>query len=191
MSVFTRRASQQAEYRLYAKGSDAVSTLSNNVQMLTEDDFIDTSNCTYQCIYESKRDPPIQEHVKAGLLFCQDGYKIETSQIDRLDTKGRHMFLIPCEAGLDYHQYNPDTMQWRSSYTNITPSHYVHLRWDVDQLFTTALGKAIQLKVVDQRPPDAAHQTLAMKRGRDAAPQYALADMYTLLHQMKLTSNKV
>lgn len=191
MSVFGRRAQAQPEYLLYARVSDTTreTMLGAKVKPLTEDDLIDTSNCTYQSIYM----PAVQEHFKAGLLLCQKGCAVEYSKIDRTDDTGRTMFLIPCEAGLEHitSTSGPD-MRWRWS-NKVTPAVYTYLRWNTDELFNTALGKSIQLKVVDAREPDLEHQKPDMKRARESTLSNGgtLTDMKTLLNEIQLTSNTV
>jgi hypothetical protein len=189
MSVFGRRPRAEPEYRLYAKVSTAKNTVLQTIVPLTDDDFIEESNCTYQSIWNDK----IHPHFKAGLLLCQRGFKVEYGDMLRNDNTGRDMLLIPCEAGLCHYAQNSD-MKWTVRNQNVTPANYVYLSWGQDQLFTTTAGTAIQLKVVDAHPPDAAHSTIAMKRRTSEVPSHPhaqLADMRTLLHQMSLHSTKM
>jgi hypothetical protein len=86
MLVLGRRTLPQTEYRLFAKVSDVSSTLGKSVEVLTEADLIDTSNCTYQSIWIS----PVQEHFKTVLLFCfnlECGAENRTTLCTRLSTR--------------------------------------------------------------------------------------------------------
>jgi hypothetical protein len=99
------------------------------------------------------------------------------------------MCLILCETGITH--FEGRGMKWVEYKENMTPGNYTHLIWNIEHLFTTADGKSIQLKVVDEHP-DAAQQTSAFKKRHSAGEAHEqLAQMKTLLHQMKLSSNKL
>ena len=145
-SVFKRNVPAKTEYSLYAKVSD-ISEYSENVQPLTEAQFIEHSDCMYQRIWKKT----VQPHFKAGLLLYRDGDKIERGDMNREDNIGyRAMFLILCEAGVRH--YEGDGPRWVEREEDMTPGNYIYLRWNVDHLFVTADDKLIQLKVVDERP---------------------------------------
>ena len=182
-SVFGRQARPQVEYRLYAKVSDTPPTF-ESVQPLTDTDFIEESDCTYQSIWS----PRIQPHFKAGLLLCQKGFNIERGWMNRNhNILNRAMFLILCESGITH--FEDRNMEWVEYQDDMTPANYIYLTWNKDHHFTTAAGKSIQLKVVDAHPEETLPR-LALKRPADTSDKNLL-EMKTLLHQMKLTSNKV
>ena len=165
------------------KVSDTPSPFNESVQPLTDSDLIDKSDCMYQSIWKDTVHP----HFKARLLFCRNGVNIERGHWDSQDNiTNRTIFLIPCEAGLTH--FEKRNMEWYKNDDNIIPGNYMYLRWNIDHLFTTADGKSIQLKVVDEYP-DAAQQTSAFKR-RAGAGDEQLAQMHALLHQMTLSDNK-
>ena len=153
---------------------------------------IDLSDCIYQSIHM----PQIQPHFKAGLLLCHSGFNIERGSFDRSDhIENRIMFLILCEAGLKHYEEREN--KWYLCDIDNTPGRYVYLRWNFDNLFTTANGKSIQLKVVDARPD--AGQKRVYKRSisdvgaapakRDGGAATEVIELDALLHEMKLASN--
>jgi hypothetical protein len=181
-SVFTNRAPIRAEYSLYVNVSDTPSPFNESVQPLTERHLIDQSDCIYQRIW----DDAVHPHFKAGLLFCHDGVNIERGQGQRHDNiRNRTMFLILCETGIRH--FEGRNKKWVEYIEDMTPGNYIYLTWNFDHLFTTTDGKSIQLKVVDAHP-DAAQQTSAVKKRPSAGVGHEqLAEMKTLLHQMKLS----
>ena len=184
-SVFKRGVPAKAEYSLYAKVSDTPSPFDHVVQPLTEAQFIEYSDCMYQRIWKDT----VQPHFKAGLLLCREGVNIERDDIMRYDNiKQRTMFLILCETGVTH--YEGRGPKWDKVHEDMTPGNYIYLSWNFDHLFTTADGKSIQLKVVDERPVVAQQKPAIgwLKPGGEAESQ--LAQMKTLLHQMQLSSNK-
>ncbi len=146
-SIFKRYVSAKAEYSLYAKVSDTPSPFNDDVQQLTDADWIEDSDCMYQRIWKDT----VQPHFKAGLLFCREGVNIERDHMMRYDNiKHRTMFLILCETGVRHYEGNGS--KWEEVEEDMTPGNYIYLRWSFDHLFTTADGKLIQLKVVDAHP---------------------------------------
>jgi hypothetical protein len=180
-TVFKSGAPTKAEYSLYAKVSDTPSPFDDDVRPLTDVHLIDESDCIYQRIWKDT----VQPHFKAGLLFCRDGVNIERGNLDRYDNiKNRTMFLILCETGIRH--FEGRGPKWVERDEHMTPGNYIYLAWNFDHLFTTADGKSIQLKVVDAHP-DAAQQTSAFKKRHSVGEaQRQLAEMNTLLHQIKL-----
>ncbi len=182
-SVFGRHAPTRVEYKLYAKVCDTPSPFNESVQPLTDSDLIDQSDCMYQSIWKDT----VQPHFKSGLLFCRNGVNIERGQWNRQDNiTNRTIFLIPCEVGLTH--FEERNKEWYKQDENIIPANYIYLRWNIDHLFTTADGKSIQLKIIDEHP-DAAQQRSAFKRGNGNG-NAQLAQMHALLRQMKLSDNK-
>jgi hypothetical protein len=183
-SVFKSVAPAKAEYSLYAKVFDTPSTFDHDVQPLTDAQFIEYSDCMYQRIWKDT----VQPDLKAGLLFCRKGDNIERDHLMRYDNINyRTMFLILCETGVRH--FEGRGPKWVERDENMTPGNYIHMSWDVDHLFTTADGKSIQLKVVDERPVVAQQKPAFtwLRPGGEAESQ--LAQMKTLLHQMKISSN--
>jgi hypothetical protein len=177
--VFTSGVPTRAEYSLYAKVSDTTTPFNDDVQPLTDAQFIEHSDCMYQRIWKDI----VQPHLKAGLLFCREGVNIERDHMIRYDNiKHRTMFLILCETGVRH--FEGRGPKWVEVKEHMTPGNYIYLSWNFDHLFTTADGKSIQLKVVDERH-ETAQQRPAFKRGSNER----LAHMKTLLHQMKLSSD--
>jgi hypothetical protein len=157
-SVFKSGAPTRAEYSLYAKVSDTPSPFDDDVQTLTDEHFIEYSDCVYQRIWNET----VQPHFKAGLLFCRDGVNIERDKWMRTDNiKNRTMFLILCETGVRH--FEGRGPKWVEVKEDMTPGNYIYLTWNFDHLFTTADGKSIQLKVVDGRPAST-QQRSAYKR---------------------------
>jgi len=145
-SFNARNAPKNPEYSLYANVSD-MSEYSENVQPLTDNHLIQSSDCVYQRIWNNI----VQPHFKAGLLLCRDGVNIERDLMNRENEIGhRAMFLILCEAGVRH--YEGRGPKWVEVTEDMTPGNYIWLSWNFDHLFTTADGKLIQLKVVDARP---------------------------------------
>ena len=143
------REENTTEYRLYARVSDASTTLANTMTTLTEEDLMDQSDCVYQTLWMSK----VKEHMKAGLLLCQNGFKIKKSSglmSGGVDVTGRQVYFIPCEVGLGFYEFNR-VNEWYQYGRDLEPAVYNSLPWNRDVLFTTPTGKAIQMKVVDAR----------------------------------------
>jgi hypothetical protein len=146
-SIFKRNRTAMAEYSLYAKVSDTPSPFNDDVQKLSDEYWIEDSDCIYQRIWNKS----VQPHFKAGLLLYRDGDKIERGLMNREDQiRHRAIFLILCETGVRH--YEESGPKWIEVTEDMTPGNYIYLRWNVDHLFTTADGKLIQLKVVDARP---------------------------------------
>jgi hypothetical protein len=168
--------------------SDTLQTIPYGVVPLTEDDYLETSNCTYHSIWQ----PHVQEHFKAGLLLCPEGSNIEHGdKLSRVENTGRDMQLIPCETGLNHYRSTGEN-RWRLREEKLVPANYVHLAWGTEHLFCTNKSKAIQLKVVWE----AASQTPTLKKAKsepDVGPAPAkkepIIDLTALLHEMKLASN--
>ena len=157
-SVFKSDSPTRAEYSLYAKVYDTPSPFKDDVQPLTDEHFIEYSDCVYQRIWNKT----VQPHFKAGLLFCRDGVNIERDEWMRYDNiKYRTMFLILCETGVRH--FEGRGPKWVECTEDMTPGNYIYLTWNFDHLFTTADGKSIQLKVVDERPAST-QQRSAYKR---------------------------
>jgi hypothetical protein len=182
-SVFKSGAPAKAEYSLYAKSTDTSSPFNHDVQPLTDTDLIDQSNCMYQRIWKDK----VQPHFKAGLLFCRKGDQIERDNLMRFDIQYRTMFLILCETGVRH--FEGRGPKWVQRDEDMTPGNYIYLGWNFDHLFTTAGGRSIQIKVVDERPT-AAQSKSAYKWLDPDEPHAQLAEMQTLLHQMKHEHDK-
>jgi hypothetical protein len=183
-SVFKRDVPAKAEYSLYAKVSDTPSPFNDDVQPLTEDQFIEHSDCMYQRIWKKT----LQPHFKAGLLFCRKGDNIEREDSMRYAIKDRTMFLILCETEVTH--YEGRGLKWNKVHEDMTPGNYIYLSWNLDHLFTTADGKSIQLKVVDAHPVAAQQRPAMTWLESGGGADSSLAQMKTLLHQMKLSSNK-
>ncbi len=134
-------------------------------------------------MYQRIWNKSVQPHFKAGLLFCRKGDNIERDDDGmRYDIKDRTMFLILCETGVKH--FEGRGPKWVEVTEDMTPGNYIYLVWNFDHLFTTADGKSIQLKVVDERPVTA-QQRLAIKWLNPDESRAQLAEMQTLLHQMK------
>ena len=180
-SVFGRGAPPQVEYRLYARVFDTLDNFDAYDQRLTDDDEIDVSDCIYQTIWSDK----VQPHFKAGLLCCDKGFNIERGQMDRLDINTSTMFLILCEMGIKHYEDRSPPEQkkptWTENKINMTAGRYIHINWEMNHIFTTASGKSVQLKVVQQPVGTARRQKSA---GAASNPRAQLSDMQTLLHQM-------
>jgi len=183
-SVFKSVAPTKAEYSLYAKVSDTPSPFDDAVQPLAEEHEIDHSDCIYQRIWKDT----VQPHFKAGLLFCRKGDNIEREKSIRYDIPARTMFLILCETEVTH--YEGRDLNWVKVHEDMTPGNYIYLSWNLDHLFTTAGGKSIQLKVVDARPVAAQKRPAITWLEPGGGAETSLAQMKTLLHQMKLNSNK-
>ena len=142
-----RHAPKNPEYSLYANVSDRHEYVNEYVKPLEDMHLIQVSDCVYQRIWNNI----VQPHFKAGLLLYRNGDKIERDHMNREDqSRYRGMFLILCETGVRH--YEESTSKWVENMEDMTPGNYIYLRWNVDHLFTTADGKLIQLKVVDERP---------------------------------------
>ena len=117
---------------------------------MTDSHLIDRSDCIYQRIW----DEAVHPHFKTGLLFCHDGVNIEHGEGQRYDDiRNRTMFLISCETGIRH--FEGRSPKWVERMEDMTPGNYIYLTWNFDHLFTTADGKSIQLKVVDEHPDTA------------------------------------
>jgi len=181
-TVFSRREAQQLEYRLYARVFNTLDNFDAYDERLTDDDEIDVSDCIYQTIWSDK----VQPHFKAGLLFCDKGFNIERGQWDRPDINEGTMFLILCEMGIRHYEDRrrsaDEIPMWReNTREHMTPGRYIHINWEMNHIFTTASGKSVQLKVVQQAVGTARRQKSA---GGGSNPRAQLSDMQTLLHQM-------
>jgi len=141
------REEDTTEYRLYARVSEASTTLTNTMTPLTEEDLINKSDCVYQTLWMS----PVKEHIKAGLLLCQKGFKLKCGNgFSDTDETNRIMHLIPGDVGLCFYEFNR-SLQWYQYGEVLQPAVYKYLPWNRDVIFTTPQGKAIQMKVVDAR----------------------------------------
>lgn len=140
------REENTTEYRLYARVSDASTTLANTMTALTEADLIDESDCVYQKLWMFR----VSEHLKAGLLLCQKGFKIARGRFDTEDDTGRVMYFIPGDTGLCFYHFDR-SMEWYQYGGVLEPAVYKYIPWNEDVIFTTPSGKAIQMKVVDAR----------------------------------------
>jgi hypothetical protein len=142
------REEDTTEYRLYARVSDAATTLTNTMTELTEEDLINKSDCVYQNLWM----PAVKEHLKAGLLLGQKGFKMTcgTGISDTVHDTTRVMYFIPGDVGLCFYQFNR-SLQWYQYGEVLQPARYWYFPWNRDVIFTTPNGKAIQMKVVDAR----------------------------------------
>lgn len=141
-----RRQRNPPEYRLYARVSDASTTVATTMSPLTEADRIDESDCLYQTIWM----PPVKEHMKAALLLCQEGSNVEIGWMNRHDDMSKTMMFIPGEDDLSFYYYDQNN-KWIEYGEKLRLLEYQQVNWNRDVLFTTARGKAIQMKVEDAR----------------------------------------
>ena len=177
------------EYGLYARVFDTPENFDAYKQRLTDNDHIDDSDCTYQTLWQ----PEIQNHFKAGLLYAEMGINIKRGHWDMHDLKKSTMFLILCETGIRHYEDRSENPREKPNWVENTSDkmiagRYIHINWDMNNIFTTAIGKSVQLKVVQQDTGTGARRKAAKRKSEAAAltPRAQLSDMKTLLHQMSL-----
>jgi hypothetical protein len=129
------REENTTEYRLYARVSDASTTLANTMTELTEEDFIVESDCDYQNIWMSV----VKEHMKTGLLMCKKGFKTRSGPYNKEEENRRSIYFIPGDVGLCFYNFNKSSQWYR--YTRVLePVKACEIPWNVDVIFTTPLG---------------------------------------------------
>jgi len=145
--------SEPHEYAVYAKVFDS-DLWTNTVQPLTHENFVCSSHYTYQSMDE------VCKELKAGLLFCNGEFDVQTNDFWSTDHKSIHskraMFLILCEEDIIHRKCdNGDggpSIEWMQDDGDMKPGSAIHIRFDMEHLFITTQQKAVQLKVVDLRP---------------------------------------